>query len=114
MEIGLDQLFSFPNLVFCLVVSVLVLIQRKLIEEVLWKNSVNNKWWNELCLPLAPMGTGALLAGLIAQYPYPEGFDVFWGRVFFGIVCGMASGTVYRIAKKMWKEKEENTKDISL
>lgn len=105
MDDVFNQLFTVANLIFCLIVAVLVEIQRRVVEK-LWKNAKTNKWWNELFLPLGPLGTGGLLAGLIAQYPYPENFSSFWPRVFFGVVCGLASAHVYRIAKKLLKKKE--------
>lgn len=101
----LEQLFTMTNTAFCLVIVVLVKVQRGLVEG-LWKSATNNKWWNEFLLPLGPLGTGAILGGLISDYPYPDSFNTFWARVFFGVFMGMAAGTFVRMALKMWPENK--------
>ena len=42
----------------------------------------------------------------ISEYPYPDSFDTFWARVFFGVFMGMAAGTFVRMALKIWPENK--------
>jgi drug/metabolite transporter (DMT)-like permease len=105
---ALEQLFTIANIIFCLVIALLVWAMRWLVEKRIWKNAVNTKWWSEFFMHLAPLGVGAALAASISEYPYPEGFSSLGSRLLYGVVCGMASGTVFRIAKKMWWNKEQN------
>ncbi len=105
MENLLEQIFTLTNVAFCLVIVVLVKIQRGLLERI-WKGSVDSKWWNEFFMPLGPLGTGALMGALIVEYPYPSSFDTFWARVFFGVFMGMAAGTFVRMALKIWPDNK--------
>jgi hypothetical protein len=106
MENVFEQLLTLTNAAFCLVIVVLVKLQRIVVERYLWKKATTSKGWNDVFLPLAPMGVGAMMGALITQYPYPEDFKTFWARVFFGVLCGMVSGTIVRIAMKMWPENK--------
>lgn len=100
------QFFSLPTLVLCLVIWCLVWVARK-VTEYAWKGSKANKLWNELGLPVLPLGVGALIGLLAKQYPFPDVFGAsVSGRVFFAVVCGLASAHVYRIVKKFLKTKE--------
>lgn len=93
--------FASPGmLLFSLIIWILVLIQRKVVESVVPKFKESH-YWNELFLPLGPIGTGIILAGLLKTYPFPT----VWGtglavRLGEGAICGLASGYVYRIVKK--------------
>lgn len=107
MDNILTELITVPNLIFCIIIAILVEVQNRLIGK-LWKNSKTNKIYQEFFLPLGPLGTGAILAGLVSGYPYPEMFaSNFWARVFWGIICGLSSAHVYRIAKKFLVKKDE-------
>ena len=106
MENVIEQLFSLSTLVLCLMIWVLVWIQRKVVEY-FWKNAKASKLWNELLLPLGPIGTGAIIGAAVSQYPYPEDFQSFWARIFFCVVCGLMSAHVYRIVKKFIKRKDD-------
>lgn len=104
MDSILTQFLTMPMLIFCLVVAVLVWTQRRCLE-LAWPKIKENKIWRELFLPIGPPGTGAILGGLIVNYPFPETLTSLFGRIFCGVVCGLASGTVYRILKKFLNEK---------
>jgi membrane protein required for beta-lactamase induction len=100
MENVIGQLFTLPNLILCLMIWVLVWVQRRVVEEA-WKGAKTNKWWNDLALPLAPLMNGAAIGAAIPQYPYPDEFKTFWARIFFAIVCGLISAHAYKIVKKV-------------
>jgi hypothetical protein len=67
-----------------------------------------HKWWTEFIVPIAPLGTGALIM-LIPQLPVPEMFaDSMISRMFFGIFLGLLSGLVYRLVRKNIMQKLGN------
>lgn len=102
----LDQLFTIANIVFCLIIWALVWAQRK-VTRMAWKNAEDNKYYRGLFLPISPLAVGGVLAGLVSSYPFPEDFQSFWARVFFGIVCGLISAHVYKIVKKLIQAKSD-------
>lgn len=108
MDDILGQLITVPNLVFCIFIALIVEGKNRLVSY-FWPGAKNNKLYQDLGLPLAPLLVGALMAGLINTYPYPEMFSAFWPRIFLGSCFGLASAHVYRIGKKFLtkKEKEE-------
>lgn len=107
----LSDLLTLPTLIFCLMVWILVWLQRKGIG-LLWKNSKENKLWNEMFMPMSPPLLGGLVAAFVKMYPFPEQFaGSLSGRVFFGAVCGLLSGYVYRIVKRMLAKKESDSGD---
>lgn len=109
MESALLSLFSLVFLVFAFGIGVLVSTIRTICEAVYRKLTIviPDKFegfledvWNEWILPAAPVVLGGLLAYFIADYPYPAEFATsVSGRVFFGIIAGFFSSTVYRFAK---------------
>src|SRR5574343_247857 len=104
----LEQFFSLPILVLCLVIWVLVFIQRKIVEIVLVKYK-DSKIWRELLLPIGPPMTGGILAAVLKSFPFPEVLNYApSGRIFCGIVCGLASGLIYRIIKQFLSAKLQN------
>jgi hypothetical protein len=103
MEI-LNQLLTIPMIIFCLVIFVLVWIQRKLVE-LLFPKAKDFIFWRELLLPLGPAGTGAILGILLTSYPVPESLTSLVGRIFYGVACGLASATIYRMLKTFLVEK---------
>lgn len=112
-----DQIFTIANIVFSVIIWIFVLVQRVAVEKI-WnffkKTPISeNKWWKDVFLPAGPLGTGAILAALIETYPYPDVFaGSFWGRVFFGIFCGLVSGFVYRMLKKFVKNNESTDENV--
>jgi hypothetical protein len=110
MENVLEQLLSLSTIVLCLIISVLVEVQRKIATRIR-PSLKDSKTWNEFWVPLGPLGTGALIGLFIEQYPWPADFTSTWGRVFFGVVCGLASAHVYRVVKKFLVKKEDNMGD---
>lgn len=108
----LEQFLTMPMVLFCLVIWVLVWVQRKAVE-LAFPHAKEHKFWREFLLPLGPSATGAIFAAFMKMYPFPEIFaGSLSGRVFCGVVCGMGSGLVYRIykqflANKLGKKPEE-------
>lgn len=100
-----EQFFSMPMGILCLVIWVLVLLQRKVIELAL-PRAKTSLLWRELFLPFGPPGTGALFGIVIANYPYPDVFvGSLGGRICCGVVCGLASGFAYRLLKNFFMSK---------
>jgi hypothetical protein len=104
-ETILGELFSLPTIVFAVVIYLQVLLFRKLVEAASVKVArfFPDKWegfwvelWREWVLPAAPVVFGGLTAYFVVQYPYPEIFaSTDAGRLFFGIVAGLAAAYVY-------------------
>ena len=109
MESVLTSFFSVSTIVFCIVLSFIVLIIRRLVEAAAKKVAkyFPDKWepwwvefWREWVLPVLPIVLGVLIAFFVPLYPFPELFAATSaGRIFFGAVCGGASGYVYRFFK---------------
>lgn len=113
------EILSFTTMAFCGVIAGIVWIQRKLFEILLKKykpsffenKTTISKLYHELFVPAGPLGVGGLLAWLFSNYPFPEIFaGSASGRVFYGIFCGLISGWVYRVIKKMFEEKLKSFK----
>lgn len=66
------------------------------VTEALWKGAKTNKAWNEIFLPLGPIGTG-MLFGLAAQkFPLPLPIaDSVMAKMIYGALCGLSSAWVY-------------------
>jgi hypothetical protein len=121
----LTNFLSFSTLVFCLAVFAAVWVQRKLFDFFLpvlkatllkhsplflsnfikSKTNLLSKFYKEVLVPIAPIGTGGLMAYFVTMYPYPELFTNTSPRVFFGVVCGLVSAWVYKVAKKTFMDK---------
>lgn len=109
METALLGLFSVVFFVFAFGINFVVMAFRAIIEAIFKKlgfvipDKVENflrDVWNEWILPAAPIVIGGFLAYFIADYPYPQDFAAsVSGRVFFGLIAGFFSSTVYRFAK---------------
>lgn len=104
MEI-FTELLAFPNLLFCVAIWIIVLIQRKIIAKI-WKGAETNKWYREIFLPLGPIGTGMLLAAFVTTYPFPMGFVALGPRIIYGMVCGLLSAHVYKMVRGFINKKK--------
>jgi hypothetical protein len=63
-------------------------------------------WWNDILVPISPVIIGAILAGSISKtFPYPEGMQLLWGRLMFGVFCGLIGSKVYQIVWGVLKSK---------
>lgn len=103
----INEILSFSNVILSVAVFALVLAQRKSVElffeHVLQKDLSKSEIWTELLVPLAPLGTGALLM-TFPGIPVPQAFSESQAaQMVFGIGLGLLSGLIYRILKKMLK-----------
>jgi len=115
MEGVFQSLLTAESLVLCIVIALAVLVSRRIVQAVAKKVAriFPDKWepywvelWRENVLPYMPAGMGAAIGWLVEGYPYPGVFaESVAGRVFLGIVCGLASGLVYRHVKRLAKKK---------
>jgi hypothetical protein len=106
MEQALTSLFSTAFLAFSIIIAILVLAIRRVVEllvskVVLPKNvkSIVLVAWREWILRALPIITGGFLAHTISSYPYPTEFSSSSGRLFFGIVAGLLSSSIYAFVK---------------
>lgn len=114
MDNVLTELFSLSTVILCVGLWIAVLVERR-VTEFFWKTLKAKKVWNELILPLLPLANGLTFGLLATKYPYPEVFaGSMSGRVFFSVVCGLASAHVYRILKKFWQDREDGSVDVNL
>lgn len=105
MDDFVGQFFTVSTVVFALVIWVLVLLQRKVVDVLLPKLATT-KIWLELILPFLPVIMGGVIALVVKKYPFPETFSVSASsRLFFGVVCGLFSGLVYRVVKAFILQK---------
>lgn len=109
MDTVLQALFSWQFVLFCLAVAAATFVARKVVEFVLDQPSVpaskTSKFWTDLFLPIFPVVGGPLASWLASGYPYPDGLNGTSGRIIFGLVAGLFSGLVYRIAKSFLASK---------
>lgn len=109
MESALLSLFSLVFFVFAFGIAIVVMGFRAIVEAIYTRlkpvlpDKVEDflaDVWNEWILPSAPIIIGGFLAYFVSDYPYPADFAVsVSGRVFFGLISGFFSSTVYRFAK---------------
>jgi hypothetical protein len=98
------DLITVPNIAFCLIVWVLVWVQRK-VFHLFFKKVENSKVYRELFLPLGPLGTGGILAALVTSFPYPLDIHTVSGRIMFGVIAGLFSAHIYKMVKPFLPEK---------
>ena len=109
METAISSLISLVFFVFAFGINIVVMALRAIIEAIFKKLDVVipdkiegflRDVWNEWILAAAPVVIGGLLAYFISDYPYPAEFaGSVSGRVFFGLIAGFFSASVYRFAK---------------
>lgn len=109
MDQALSQLFSLPFVFLCIAIAGVTEVLRRIGEYFLDKPSVpmekTSKFWQGLMLPLAPVANGVIFGFFVKTYPYPETWHEGGARVVFGLVAGLMSGLVYRVAKAMLDDK---------
>lgn len=108
---SVTSLFGPAFLVLCVVIYILVELQRKVLELIFSKflpvmlkeGKWQNKLWKDILLPSGAPGTGMLFTWLVESYPYPEMFTTSpANRIIWGIFAGFFSGYVYRMAKQLF------------
>ncbi len=112
MDSAIQILLSWQFLILCLGIAAVTFVFRKVFEFFVFKYvKVIQKFWSEVIVPILPVVIGGLVAGFVKQYPYPEDISSGSGRMFFGLIAGMFSGLVYRIAKSYLSKIGSQTKD---
>ena len=100
MDFGLDKFLGWQTLLFGLAVYFAVLAFRRVVELAFRKYVYSAGWWATL-LSFLP-GLVGLAGGVwMPWFPFPEGIETPGTRGVFGLVVGMASGVIYRAAKKL-------------
>lgn len=106
MDDAILGIFSLSSVVFCVVVDILVKLQKRLITKFrpdLMKKTI----YTEFYLPGSPIATGAILALAAKGYPFPELFAASaWGRLGLGIFLGMCSGWLYARVRSFLEAKK--------
>lgn len=101
---------NWQTMMFCLGIYIVTYFIRVAVEYA-WKGAKNAPVWNELLLPLGPIGTGVLIALISRKFPWPMPIaNTLLGKFFYGMICGVASGWVYarfRTWLKLAAEKNE-------
>lgn len=101
----IEQFLTIQMILFCLVIFVLVWIQRKVVE-VYFPKVKASKLWTEFFLPLGPCGTGFTFAAIVKSYPFPAILDDTWlNRGCLGIGCGIFAAYVYRMINAAFNKK---------
>lgn len=102
-----EQYINFSMFVLSLLVWVAVLIQRRIFEAIFSYFKINiktAKLWRSVLLPLGGPGTGIVFAVLF-PITFPAMYVGVMGKVFAGIICGLASAKVYQIFKQVLSNK---------
>lgn len=100
MDSAIQILLSWQFLILCLGVASVTFVFRKLFDFLILKYFKNGqKFWSEVAVPILPVVVGGCIAKFVEQYPYPEDINTQSGKMFFGLIAGMFSGLVYRVAK---------------
>lgn len=103
----IEQYISMTMVLLSLLIWVAVLIQRRIFEAILTYYKVNiktAKLWRSVFLPLGGPGTGIILA-ILLPLTLPAIYVGVTGKIFAGVVCGLASGKIYQIFKQLLTNK---------
>ncbi len=98
MDQALEFFLSWQTVLLCLLISGVTFVTRQFVES-LSKTFVLKDFWTKFLVPAGPIMNGALL-GLCSSLPWPEKLgSTTAAHVAYGLICGMASSTVYARAK---------------
>jgi hypothetical protein len=95
-------------MLFGLAIASIILVIRAIVEYLLGLLKIDyskNKLWNDVILPILPVGIGALWAMYLKTYPYPNNLISQGDRIIFGMVAGLLSGLTYRMVKSLMYQK---------
>jgi hypothetical protein len=104
MDPILSVFLSWQFIMFSLGIYVITWMMRTLLEYKFPK-VITSKFYSEIILPFTPVFVGAIVAFFATQYAYPAGIGTLSGRLLFGSVSGLLSGTLFRVIKAMLKSK---------
>lgn len=109
MENALTQLMSMSFILFALGIAGLTFLFKRLLDLIDLKYpkvfGEKKSAFQDIILSIVPVLLGLFLGLLVKAYPYPSEFTSPTSRAFFGILAGMASTGVVRIAKAMLNAK---------
>ena len=110
LDKGFEVFANWQTLLLCMGIFLGTYGIRRVVETA-WSGAKTNKWWTEVLLPLGPIGTGAILGLFAKSYPWPMPVaDNTWAKVFYGAVCGLASGWVYNRFRAVFKAWSSDSK----
>lgn len=101
LQVGFEIFANWQTVVFCLGVYLLTYFIRTCVEAPAKHNpkmaSLVASWvWQELWLPLGPIGTGLVLALLSKKFPWPMPLaESMSAKAMYGAICGLACGWMY-------------------
>lgn len=110
MDNVFQALLSWQFLLFCLCIAAVTFVVRKIIEFFVLDNpkmpgTRTSKFWTDLVLPIFPVVFGCLIGFFATKYPFPQDLHSASGRISFGLVAGLFSGLIYRVAKSFLASK---------
>ena len=111
MDSVFQAFLSWQFLLLSLSVAAIVFITKTIVEYIMADLKIEPskiKVWQNLILPLFPLGLGALVGFLATQFPFPDSVSASSARVAFGLVGGLFSGLVYRVMKSMLADSLKN------
>ena len=103
-----QTILNWQFFLFCLAISAIVFVLRKVVEYALirWTSfAKESKLWRDVVLPVAPVFLGLLGALVAKNYPYPVGLSSSSGRLAFGLAAGLLSGFIFRMVTAFLSEK---------
>ena len=114
MDNILLSIFTWQMVLYSLGITGVVFVIRKIVdfifhleitgtEKPVWKLLFHI--WDELLIQILPILVGTLGALLIKQFAYPTGIALIWSRLEFGVVAGLFSGFIYKLAKSFITSK---------
>lgn len=109
---SLFEIFVSWQFVFLCLGAYLITYVLRIPVQHFWKGAKTSELYNEVLLPLAPIGNGILLTLCAKAFPLPvEIVASFMAKVIFGGIAGMFSGWVYaRFRAFMKKGTKGNNK----
>lgn len=113
---GIWDVFVNPQtVVFVLCIYIMTYAARRVVK-VAWKGSAGSHLYNEVLLPLAPIGNGMILAFLVKQASFfPATFgDSMTSKMMYGAVAGLFSGWAYSRIRSFVKAKLGGSDDDSI
>lgn len=118
MPNGIDDIWNvFVNpqtIIFVLCIYIMTFLGRRVVK-VAWKGAEKNMIYNEILLPLGPIGNGMTLAFVVKEASFfPATFgDGLTTKAMYGAVCGLFSGWVYSRIRAVVKARLEGKEDSS-
>lgn len=113
----IEALFSLQFVLFCLGVSAIVEIFRRLVDFFILDNpnikaNRTSKFWRSVVLPSAPVIIGLIITLFATEYPYPEMLTSKSSQLIFGLVGGGFSTLAYKAVRAFFKKfiRKQNNK----